>query len=70
MIHYPECTGGTGPLVHVWRMRYEAKHKFFKYSIKNFMIITESLVEKHQTAVVYHQESLSARGIESGPVTW
>ena len=34
MIHYPECIRQIGPLVHVWTMRYEAKHKFFKSSIK------------------------------------
>lgn len=68
MIHYPECIRQIGPLVHVWSMRYEAKHKFFKSSIKNFKNITKSLAKKHQIAVAYHWESLSAKGIESGPV--
>ena len=51
MIHYPECIRQIGPLVHVWSMRYEAKHKFFKSSIKNFKNITKSLAKKHQIAV-------------------
>ena len=68
MIHYPECIRQIGPLVHVWSMRYEAKHKFFKSSLKNFKNITKSLAKKHQTAIAYHWESLSAKGIESGPV--
>jgi len=68
MIHYPECIRQIGPLVHVWSMRYEAKHKFFKSSLKNFKNITKSLAKKHQIAVAYHWESLSTKGIESGPV--
>lgn len=57
MIHYPESIRQIGPLVHVWSMRYEAKHNFFK-----------SLVKKCQIAVAYHWESLSSKGIESGPI--
>ena len=68
MIHYAECIRKIGPLLHVWCMRYEAKHKFFKSSIKNFKNITKSLAKKHQIAVAYHWESLSTKGIESGPV--
>lgn len=41
---------------------------FFKSSIKNFKNITKSLAKKHQIAVAYHWQSLSAKGIESGPV--
>ena len=36
MIHYPSVIRKIGPLLHVWTMRYEAKHIFFKSSIKNF----------------------------------
>lgn len=68
MIHYPACIRQIGPLVHVWTMRYEAKHKFFKLSIKNFKNITKSLAKKHQIAIAYHWESLAIKGIESGPV--
>lgn len=47
---------------------HEAKHKFFKIGLKNFKNITNSLAKKHQIAVAYHWESLSAKGIECGPV--
>ncbi len=68
MIHYAESIRQIGPLVHVWSMRYEAKHKFFKSSLKNFKNITKSLAKKHQITVAYHWESLSSKGIESGPI--
>lgn len=49
-------------------MKYEAKHAFFKSSLKNFKNFTKSLAKKHQIAIAYNWESLSAKGIESGPV--
>ncbi len=64
----PRVYAKLGPLVHVWSMRYEAKHKFFKSSLKNFKNITKSFAKKHQIAVAYHWESLSSKGIESGPI--
>lgn len=42
MIHYPGVIQKIGPLIHVWTMRYEAKHTFFKSSIKNFKNVTKS----------------------------
>lgn len=68
MIHYPGVIQTIGPLIHVWTMRYEAKHTFFKSSIKNFKNVTKSLALKHQLAVAYHWESINVKGIESGPV--
>lgn len=29
MLHYPKCIRKIGPLLHVWCMRFEAKHNFF-----------------------------------------
>ncbi|XP_026092331.1 uncharacterized protein LOC113065315 [Carassius auratus] len=69
MIHYPECIRQIGPLIHVWTMRYEAKHRFFKKNLKNFKNLTKSLAKKHQLAIAYHWESCTIRGIESGPVS-
>ncbi|XDV29615.1 hypothetical protein PO909_032707 [Leuciscus waleckii] len=70
MIHYPECIRQIGPLIHVWTMRYEAKHRFFKKNqqkkIKN---LTKSLAKKHQLAIAYHWEHCTIKGIESGPVS-
>ena len=69
MIHYPSLIRKIGPLLHVWTMRYEAKHRFFKSSIKNFNNVTKSLaLKKHQLAISYHWEAFTVRGIESGPV--
>ncbi|XP_056315761.1 uncharacterized protein LOC130230656 isoform X1 [Danio aesculapii] len=34
MINYPPCIGQNGPLIHVWTMRYEAKHRFFFLKFK------------------------------------
>ncbi|XP_056439497.1 uncharacterized protein LOC130376301 isoform X1 [Gadus chalcogrammus] len=68
MIHYPSVIRKIGPLLHVWTMRYEAKHRFFKSSIKNFKNVTKPLALKHQLAIAYHWEAFTVRGIESGPV--
>nr|XP_055035659.1 uncharacterized protein LOC129423418 isoform X1 [Misgurnus anguillicaudatus] len=67
MIHYPECIRLIGPLVHLWTMRYEAKHRFFKKNLKKLKNLTKSLARKHQLAIAYHWESNSIKGIESGP---
>lgn len=36
MIHYPACIRKIGPLIHMWSMRFEAKHRVFKNTLKNF----------------------------------
>ncbi|KAI7811169.1 hypothetical protein IRJ41_011241 [Triplophysa rosa] len=68
MLHYPRCIRKIGPLVQVWTMRFEAKHKFFKNCVKNFKNITKSLALKHQYAIAYHWESLPFRNVEYGPL--
>ncbi len=68
MLHYPRCIRMIGPLVHVWSMRCEAKHKFFKNSIKNFKNITKSLALKHQYAIAFHWERLPVTNVEYGPL--
>ena len=67
MVHYSERICKIGPLLHVWSMRYAAKHKFFTFSIKNVKNIMKSLAKKHQIAVACYCESLSAKALESGP---
>lgn len=59
MLHYPRCIRRIGPLLHVWSMRFEAKHKFFKNCIKNFKNLTVSLAKNHQFAVAYHWEYMN-----------
>lgn len=69
MTHYSRCIRKIGPLVHVWGMRYEAKHRFFKKSVKNFKNITKSLALKHQMCIAYHWESQPFKNIDCGPTT-
>ena len=66
MIHYPSCIRKIGPLLHVWCMRFEAKHNFFKRSVKNFKNITKALVKQHQRQLAYHWENFQR--FEFGPV--
>ncbi|XP_028451665.1 uncharacterized protein LOC114566987 isoform X3 [Perca flavescens] len=68
MVHYPRCIRKIGPLIHIWTMKLEAKHKFFKDCVKNFKNLTVSLAKKHQFAVAYHWECLTSKAVESGPV--
>lgn len=73
MVHYPRCIRQIGPLIHIWSMRFEAKHTFFKDCVKKFKNLTVSLANKHQFAVACHWECLSSKSVESGPVnvsTW
>ena len=49
--HYPVLFRKFGPLVHMWTLRFESKHKYFKdavRSIRNFKRLTHSLAVKHQ----------------------
>ena len=41
MIHYPICIRKIGPLIHMWCMRFEGKHNFFKKSMKHFKNLTK-----------------------------
>lgn len=71
MIHYPRCIKLMGPLVHLWSMRYEAKHAFFKSTLKlhNFKHITKSLTERHQYMTLYNYQNLYQVESEYGPST-
>jgi len=68
MIHYPACIRKIGPLIHMWSMRFEAKHKVFKNTLKNFKNITKSLAKKHQMSIGYHWETSPLNHIEYGPL--
>ena len=60
MVHYPTCLREIGPLLHVWCMRYEAKHDYFgrvAESVRNYKNICKSLAKKHQTALTFHLQS-------------
>ncbi|XP_041935316.1 uncharacterized protein LOC121697735 [Alosa sapidissima] len=68
MIHYPRCIKKIGPLIHMWCMRFEAKHYFFKKSVKNFKNLTKSLVKQHQRQLAFYYENYCFRRFEIGPV--
>ncbi|XP_039307878.1 uncharacterized protein LOC120358266 [Solenopsis invicta] len=51
LIHYPELILQFGPLMKVWIMRFESKHRFFKRAIRytlNFINVPKSLSIKHE----------------------
>ncbi|XP_030601542.1 uncharacterized protein LOC115791568 [Archocentrus centrarchus] len=68
MIHYPRCIRKIGPLIHVWCMRFEGKHNFFKKSVKNFKNITKTLVKKHQRQLAFHWENFYFQRFQFGPL--
>lgn len=67
MIHYPRCIRKVGPLIHLWCMRFEAKHYTFKKSVKNFKNLTKSLVKQHQLKLAFYYENFAFIKLESGP---
>ena len=69
MLHHPRCIRKIGPLLHVWCMRFEAKHNFFKRSVKNVKKITKTLVKQHQRKLAYHWENFDFQRFEFGPVS-
>lgn len=68
MIHYPRCIRKVGPLIHLWCMRFEAKHYTFKKSVKNFKNLTKSLVKQHQQKLAFYYENFAFNRLEPGPV--
>lgn len=68
MIHYPASIRKIGPLLHMWSMRFEAKHRVFKNMMKNFKNITKSFAKKHQIAIACHWETSALNNSEYGPI--
>ena len=57
LTHYPELIQKFGPLIHVWGMRFESKHAYFKQCVrtsKNFINVAGMLAEKHQLLQAYY----------------
>lgn len=55
--HYPYLTKIYGPLIDVWTMRFEGKHKFFKkviHDTQNFKNVPLTLARRHQKMMAYH----------------
>lgn len=60
--HYPALIRKFGPLLGLWRMRFEAKHSFFKHIIRHsdcFRNVPLSLAFKHQLMISYHMRASS-----------
>ena len=60
--HYPTLVKCFGPLVHVWTMRFEGKHHFFKsvvHDAQNFKNVLKTLAIRHQNMMAFHLGSPS-----------
>lgn len=61
-----------GPLIHVWSMRFEGKHKQFKHAARgsNFRNILKSLTEHHQRQLAFslhYDQSFASAEVLKGP---
>lgn len=55
--HYPHLTKVFGPLIDMWTMRFEGKHKFFKkfiHETQSFKNVPLTLAMRHQKMMAYH----------------
>lgn len=53
-LHYPDIIRKMGPVIHLWSMRLEAKHKFFTETArkkKNFINPTKTMASYHQNII-------------------
>ena len=58
--HYPWLTLQFGPLIHLWTLRFESKHSYFKKiarSYGNFINVTSTLSNTHQMLQTYLNET-------------
>jgi hypothetical protein len=56
MSHYAMLTLQFGPLKHLWTLRFESKHQYFKRCIRyshNFINVTRMLANRHQLLQAY-----------------
>jgi len=59
LIHYASLTRKFGPLMHLWTMRFESKHSYFKRCIRysqNFKNVCATLAERHQLLQAYFSD--------------
>ena len=58
--HYPHLIKCFGPLVHLWTMRFEGKHKVFKKIVcatQNFKNVYKTMAERHQKMMAFYMSS-------------
>jgi len=71
MIHYPRHLRMFGPLRHMWCMRFEGKHQYFKnvaVSLKSFKNITKTLAKRHQMRQAWEMSASNVLISNSKPV--
>ncbi len=54
--------------MHMWSMRFEAKHKVFKNTLKNLKNINKSLAKTHQMSIGDVWETTPLSQVECGPM--
>lgn len=57
ILHYPQLIRLYGPLKHLWTLRFESKHRYFKtlvHHLNNYKNLTKSLTERHQYLQALH----------------
>jgi len=57
LVHYPELTLAFGPLIHLWTMRFESKHTYFKRcarQLHNYKHLSKTLAQRHQLLQAYY----------------
>lgn len=68
IVHYPRLLLSYGPLRHLWCMRFEAQHQYFKKLanvICNFKNVSASLAQRHQQRQCWEMNSKSLLGESS-----
>lgn len=52
LTHYPSIIREMGPVIYMWTMRYEAKHRYFtRLKCQNFINICKTLANRHQQMI-------------------
>jgi hypothetical protein len=71
MYHYPWLIMKCGPPIHLWTLRMESKHSFFKQCIrscKNFINVCQHLAEAHQLSQCCVADATRIAGVcDMGP---
>ncbi|KAK0151756.1 hypothetical protein N1851_006856 [Merluccius polli] len=60
--HYPDLICCFGPLVHLWTMRFEGKHCFFKrivHDTQHIKNVLKTLANRHQHILAYYLSALT-----------
>ena len=72
MIHYSRLIGLYGPLRHLWCMRFEGKHSYFKSvisSVGNYINVSSTMANRHQMRQCWEFSGNDVLGCEPQAVT-